>query len=194
MVPTGQEEVRGTSGLKKQLEESGIDTSKWGEGDAKTIEYLKSEIDRGESVLEKNEAGDLVRRVAVVGADIYYTSPEGKRYHLKEDRQIFTDGRERKRDYGHAVSEKIKPGEDPEIAMVRGIREELGIGGEIDYKKTMEDEIVRLSSSYPGLLTNYIRYEFEVILNEDQFKPEGYKEEQEKINTYFIWEEVDNKK
>lgn len=193
MEPTEQEGVLDTTELKKQLEDSGIDISQWGKGEAKTIEHLKCEIDRGESVLKKDETGTLVRRVSIVGANIYHISKNGKRYCLIEDRQIFIDGRERRRDYGHAVSEKMKPGEDPKDAIVRGIQEELGIDGVIDPQKTWEDEKISLSRSYPGLVSNYIRYEFEVILDEDQFKPDGYIEEQEKMNTYFIWKEVDNK-
>jgi hypothetical protein len=193
MEPTNREEVLDTTELKKQLEDSGIDISKWGKGEVKTIEHLQGEIDMGESVLEKDETGNLIRRVSVVGADIYYVSPKGKKYRLKEDKQIFQDGRERRRDYGHAVSEKMKSGEDPKVAIIRGIREELGIDGEIETQRTWEDEKVLLSPSYPGLLSNYHRYEFKVMLSEDQFKRDGYIERQEKMDTYFIWEEVDNK-
>ena len=191
MEPTDLEGVLDTIELKKKLEDSGIDTSKWGKGQAKTIEHLKREIESGESVLEEDEAGNLIRRLYIVGADVYYMSRDGKKYRLKEDRQIFADGRERRRDYGHAVSEKMKPGEDPKVAIVRGIREELGIAGVIDPQKTLEDERLLLSRSYPGLVSKYIGYGFEVILDEEQFKPDGYVEEQEKMNTYFIWEEVE---
>jgi len=193
MEPTNREEVPDTTELKKLLEDSGIDTSKWGKGEAKTIKHLQGEIDRGESVLEKDGMGNLIRRVSVVGAGIYYVSPKGERYRLKEDKQIFQDGRERRRDYGHAVSEKMKPGEDPRVAIIRGIREELGIDGKIETQMSWEDEKVLLSPSYPGLLSNYHRYEFEVMLSKDQFKRNGYIERQEKMDTYFIWEEVDNK-
>jgi hypothetical protein len=188
--PTDKKEDLNSEALKKLLEDAGIDFSEWGKGEAKAIEHLRSEINEGESILEKGESGELVRRVSIVGADIYYVSPGGERLHLKEDRQIFKDGRERKRDYGHAVSEKMKQGEDPRVAIIRGIREELGIDGLIDPQKAWEDEKIILSPSYPGLVSHYIRYGFDVILSENQFKPEGYIEEQDKMSTYFIWEEV----
>ena len=191
MEQTEQKENLSITVFKKQLENAGVDISKWGTGGAKTVEHLKGEIDRDESILEEEETGEFVRKVSIVGANVYYISPtNGRRYRLKEDRQIFLDGRERRRDYGHAVSEKMKPGEDPKTAMIRGIQEELGINGLIDPLKTWEDEKVSLSPSYPGLISNYIRYGFDVILNENQFEPEGYIEEQEKMNTYFVCEEV----
>lgn len=187
-----QERESRISELRRQLEEKGIDTSLWGKGEAKTLGHLQKEIDGGETFLVLDESGELLRRLMIVGADIYYTSKDGKRYRLKEDRQVFNDGRERRRDYGHAVSEKMQIDEDPGVAMIRGIREELGIEGDIDLKKTVADEKRISSPSYPGLNSHYIRYGFEVLLNEEQFNIDGYVEEQEDKRTYFVWEEVDS--
>ena len=89
-----------------------------------------------------------------------------------------------------AVSEKIKPDEDPKDAMIRGMREELGIEGEISLTETGADEQLLSSPSYPGLQSQYICHKFEATLNDQQFKPAGYVEEQEDKSTYFIWEEV----
>lgn len=178
----------GITELKKRLTDSGIDISQWGKGESKTIEHLGKEIAEGETVLE-NEEGGLIRKVSIVGIKILYVSKYGKKYRLKEDRQIFSDGRERRRSFGHAVSEKIKIGESPELAVVRGVKEELGIDGVINPKKLWEDTKACSSPSYPGLISQYTRYEFELTLDDSQFKPEGYIEEQERLNTYFIWEE-----
>jgi hypothetical protein len=136
------------------------------------------------------ENGELLRKVLVVGADIFYLSPEGKKFRLKEEKQVFKDGRERRRDLGTAVSEKMKPGENPKEAMVRGIAEELEIEGEINLTKIDTDEKLITSPSYPGLQSQYVTHKFEVALNEQQFNPDGYKEEQSDKSTYFIWEEV----
>lgn len=176
--------------LEQQLQEAGIDVSRWGWGEAKTLEHLQKEIENGETILVIGEKGELLRMVVVCGADIYYVSPDGKRYRLKEEKQVFKDGRERKRDLGQAVSEKMKPDEDPRDAMIRGIREELGIQGDISLVQTGTDEQLLSSPSYPGLQSQYIRHKFEAILDKSQFRPEGYKEEQKDKTTYFIWEEV----
>lgn len=187
-----QTEYQNINMLKKLLEDNGIDISQWGKGAAKTIEHLQKEIVEQETFLIIGETGELIRKVVIVGADIYYTSQDGKRYRLKEDRQVFNDGSERRRDYGHAVSEKMKIEEEPEIAMIRGIREELGIEGVIQLSKTEADEKVISSPSYPGLNSHYIRYGFEVFLSENQFNIEGYVEEQADKKTYFVWEQINS--
>lgn len=180
-----------TNELKQRLEDAGIDASLWGTGQAKSIEHLQKEIDDGETVLEKNNEGILVRKVAVGNVDIYYVSPDGKKYRLKEDRQVFKDGRERKRDRDGSIFEKMKPDENPTEAMARGIKEELGIEGEINLTETETREEMEHSPSYPGLQTQYVIYKFETTINHEQFRKEGYVEEQKDKSTYFVWEEVD---
>ncbi|MSU55504.1 MAG: hypothetical protein EXS46_03130 [Candidatus Taylorbacteria bacterium] len=176
--------------LKQQLENARVDISQWGTGQAKTLVHLQNEIENGETILISGKEGELLRKVVVVGADIYYSSPSGKRYRLKEEKQVFKDGRERRRDLGQAVSEKMKPNENPNDAMIRGIREELGINGEIVLTETGTDEQLITSPSYPGLQSQYVRHKFETILNDEQFRQDGYVEAQSDKSTYFVWEEV----
>lgn len=175
------------SQLEKKLEDAGIDTSVWGKGSAKTIEHLQNEIDKGEATLIEVD-NELLRKVIVGNADIFYDAPDNKKYKLKEEKQIFKDGRVRERDSGGAVSEKMKINEDPTDAMKRGIEEELQIKGDINIKKLGNNEKIITSPSYPGLKTQYTTHSFEVFLKEEQFNPDGYVENQEDKNTYFIWE------
>jgi len=190
MKDSEKKEYFATDALKKKLTDAGIDTSSWGTGQAKTLVHLQKEIESGETVLITGETGELLRKVVVGGADIYYQSSDGKEYRLKEDRQVFKDGRERRRDLGQAVSEKMKPNEDPKDAMIRGIQEELGISGEIALTETGTDVQQVISPSYPGLDSKYIRHKFQTTLTDEQFNPDGYVEEQSDKSTYFIWEEV----
>lgn len=177
--------------LKNFLRTEGIDISRWGKGEAKTIEQFFREIEKGESVLKTGEDGELIRELVICGADVFYTLPGGRKLRLKEQKQVFYDGRVRYRDYGHAVSEKISPNEDPKEGILRGIREELGIGGEMPVKEVKKDEKFQLSNSYPGLMSHYIRFIYDVELEEDQFNPEGYVEHGSTCITYFIWEETE---
>lgn len=179
-----------TEALQKLLADAGIDTSLWGKGEAKTLAHLQKEIENGETVLVAGEKGELLRKVMFGGADVYYQSPDGKKYRLKEEKQVFKDGRERHRDLGHAVSEKMKPSEDSRTAMIRGIQEELGISGEVALTQIGTDEEKITSFSYPGLESQYVRHKFLAILSDTQFKPEGYVEDQPDKSTYFVWEEV----
>jgi len=111
--------------LRQQLKSAGIDISQWGTGQAKTLAHLQKEIESGETILVTGKKGELLRKVVVGGADVYYVSPDGKKYLLKEDKQVFKDGRERRRDLEQAVSEKMKPDENPRDTMIRGIKENL---------------------------------------------------------------------
>ena len=177
--------------LKCQLASAKIDISKWGAEQAKTPEHLLEEVENGESILVTDEAGELLRKVVMGGVSVYYTSSDGKRYRLKEEKQIFKkDNRERRRVLEQSVLEKMKPNEDPEEAMIRGIREELGIKGEIVLTKIDMNEESEMSTSYPGLLTQFTRHIYETTLNDEQFRPDGYTEEQPDKSTHFIWEEV----
>ena len=178
------------SELQQKLLAAGIDVSQYGKGQAKTLADLQQEIEKGETLLATDKEGKLYREVRVCGVDIFYISPEGKKYRLKEEKQVFKDGRERRRDLGQAVSEKMKPGENPEEAALRGIKEELGIADNIKLEDFSDDKQILVSPSYPGLKSEYNRYVFKTILNENQFKPEGYTEEEGGKTTYFVWEEV----
>jgi len=177
--------------ISRQLQDAGIDTSGWGKGGTKTINQLCKEIKEGETILVKNEQGELLRRVIVGGADIYYVSPEGKKYRLAEEKQVFKNGSERRRDFGHAVSEKIKHGEDIKNAIVRGIIEELGIEGGLSLEDMGTHEEILSSPSYPGLKSQYVLPEFKIFLNETQFKSEGYIETQDDKSTHFVWKEIE---
>ncbi len=174
----------------KQLQGAGIDITNWGKGGTKTVEQLHKEIQDEETILVQGERGELLRKVIVGGGDIYYTSPEGKKYRLIEEKQVFANGSERRRNLGHAVSEKLKHGEDIKEAMIRGISEELGISGDISLEEVKTHEEILSSPSYPGLRSQYILPEFKILLTQEQFKPEGYIETQSDKSTYFIWKEI----
>lgn len=176
--------------LKQQLESAGVDISEWGTGQAKTLADLQQEIESGETVLVTGKEGELLRKVTVGGAEVYYITPEGKKYRLKEEKQVFKDGRIRRRDWDQTVSEKMKPDENPRDAIIRGIQEELGIEGEINLTETGIDEQILTSPSYPVLQSQYICHKFETVLNDEQYNPNGYIEEQSDKSTYFTWEEI----
>lgn len=175
--------------LRMQLQNNGIDLSKWGQGGAKTVEQLFEEIEEGETELTKDLDGKLIRKVLGVGANVYYNEDE-QTFRLKEERQIFSDGRVRVRNFGRAVSEKIKFGEYPHDAMARGIQEELGILSNLFLEEVETVVETKDSPSYPGLISHYIIDVFKINLTSTQYKPEGYVEERDGIKTYFVWEKI----
>lgn len=178
--------------LRSQLDTFGIDTVKWGTGIYKTIYHLADEIKNGEIILKENKDGELIRVSEIVATTIYFTDKDGKTYRLKEQKQVFNDGRERVRQSeGQAVFEKMKSGEEPAEAILRGINEELGIncGIVVKYIETIEN--FGEAGSYPGMSTESKTHYFETILEAPQFQPQGYIEEQSDKITYFVWELID---
>lgn len=179
--------------LRNLLEQSGIDTSTWGQGPTKTIEQLQKEIDEGEAVLIKSETGEIIRKISLACVDVYYKNSDGKMFFLREDKQVYLNGSERKRTLKSSVTEKMKAGEDSFDAAKRGLIEELGIEGNLNVefieKVNDEEEII---SAYPGLKAKRTKEIFKILLDETQFSPEGYKEVQKDKTTYFVWEEVQN--
>jgi hypothetical protein len=176
--------------LKNILKRGGIDFSQWGKGETKTLNHLQREIENGECTLIIGKQGEVLREVVIARANIFYISKEGKKYRLKEEKQVFKDGRERRRNLKYSLNEKVKFGENIKEAMIRGIKEELGIEGDLSLKETGIEEETEDSPSYPGLKSHYIYHNFEVSLNDQQFNPNGYIEDQEDKTTYFIWEEI----
>jgi len=176
--------------LKQILQSHGVPVEKWGMKMAKTVNHLQKEIDSKECYIEYLD-DELVRFVEFVGVNVTY---KGKI--LKEDRQKFKDGRVRKRQMSSSVSEKMIKGEDPFIAAMRGIEEEIGVTisrDQLKNHKKLNYYDNSVSKSYPGLKSKYKGHKFECELTDDQYDPDGYVEIQEDKNTYFVWVGIVNK-
>lgn len=170
-----------------------VPTSEWGKGESKKLEHLLKELNKGECKLIESEDGSLVRVVRGVGINIFYKSGEGKLLKLKEDRQVFSDGRTRRRVLSTSVGEKLQPGETPEQAATRTLEEELQIFGYSfsDYETVDKDLVI--STSFPGLYTRNTIHVFDRFLEDKDFREEGYIEIQEDKTSYFLWEPKDMK-
>jgi hypothetical protein len=162
----------------------------WGTGKSKTTEDLLKEIENKDCIL-REEDGLLVRYIEFVGVEIFYKDKQNNIYRLKEDRQVFKDGRVRKRNLPVSVAEKMQSGEDPLLSAVRGIKEELQIEIEKSQLEKSDDiDFKGGSLSYPGLRTEYTGHKFKCELKEHQFVPGGYVENQSTKSTYFVWQKL----
>lgn len=178
------------SDLINLLKKYDVPVDLWGTGKSKTINHLLSELQNDECSLEEKEQS-ITRYIEFVGIKVYYTDKEDQRWILKEERQEFNDGRIRRRNIPNSVSEKMKFGEDPTLAAIRGIKEELGV----DIKPHQLSKYSDLhydggSVSYPGLDTKYKGHKFICNLTEAQFEPSGYIEFQEDKKTFFSWKKI----
>jgi hypothetical protein len=171
--------------LKARLSKYGIDISRFGQGSAKSLEHLFREIESGETQLVE-ENGRLIRRVSVLAVDVFH-EVDGDRLRLKEDRQVFADGRVRRRSMPTSIGEKLRIEEDPLEAIARALKEELGISKfdvltPVRTTTTMEE-----SPSYPGILSKYSSHELGIVIDPTEYREEGYTEIQTDKTTYFIW-------
>lgn len=181
--------------LKNLLESNYISTSQWGKGRAKTLDHLLREIGAGETILKTEDDGILKRHTSILTINVLFVDHEDGRtvYRLEEFKQVFSDGRERKRNESWSIAEKLKLGEtDMDLAVQRALQEELGVNstGFMQWPviETRFEETV--SPSYPGLRAKFTIHSLKVFLDKSQFKPEGYTEIQEDKTTYFKWSKV----
>ncbi|KAI6697728.1 hypothetical protein NL676_017847 [Syzygium grande] len=131
----------------------------------KNVHNLWLEISEGETSLA--DSVPPIRTVSVVSVRV--VGADGRV--LVESRQELSDGTVRQR--CRPLSEKMKPSETPEMAVIRAVREELGsvirveVGnfGDVvrivpgSYEMKVEE---RNSMSYPGLPACYMLHSFEV--------------------------------
>jgi hypothetical protein len=178
--------VLSKSKLKEILDKYGISTLDWGRGESKTINHLFLEIIRGETKLTPYK-GSLLREVSALSIVVKYGDLK-----LREDYQEFNDGRRRRRKMRASVAEKLDINDRDLISAVkRAISEELDIKINDNQIIKLNDDIkMRMSMSYPNLLSKVSLFGFEVELNESQFDPNGYIEIQEDKKTYFKWENI----
>jgi len=175
----------------QMLKDKGIDIQLYGTGTFKTIGHLYQEIEEGETELT-DENGQLVRRVQFVGARILYKK-DGEWLRLYEEKQIFKDGRERRRtNMPYSAAEKFKSGEDPKEVIVRGMKEELKLDITKDQFTFYNKKEIENNDDYPGIKSFHIGYEFLVVLNDEQYNPEGYIERQSDKDVYFTWRLMKN--
>jgi hypothetical protein len=130
------------------LEQHDIDTSLWGEGNAKSVIHLWDEVTSGEITLLEDPPRRIVHVVQVV-------IRRGRQV-LLEAEQVMENGSRRFRN--QPPSEKFKPGESYLEAATRCLQEELGVSRAairlIPESYCLRRELLD-SFSYPGLLTEY---------------------------------------
>lgn len=165
-----------------------IPYEKWGRGEASTIDHLVKQMSDGEATLEILPGHGLTRVAKGATVDVFYWADRVPLY-LKEDRQVFIDGRVRHRDLDTSLGEKMRVDEDPLHAAQRTIAEELALDPAVIPLRFIERRTKGPvpSQSFPGLNTYYVMYHFVTFLPRDWFRPEGYVEVQPDKTNYYVW-------
>ena len=179
--------------FEKMLDESGVNVSLFGRGEAKTLDKFFQEVsDPTEGVMLIQSENGLLRVVNLINIHVMYNN-KGQLLKLREALQVFNDGRYRYRpDRQAAVSEKCHSDESMMSSVQRAIEEELGVKIS-KYESVLElgrNIVTKKSQSYPGILSEYRIEYFLYMMKEENFRPEGYVEIQKDKKTYFPWERV----
>jgi len=162
----------------------GCPLSRWGRGPAKTLEHLLRELADGECRLTVQD-GTLYRDV--LGAMLRVRHRD---LTLIEDHQRFSDGRPdpvRRRDLQASVGEKLQRGEEPDAGARRALAEELGVTEPVELHGKHLTRKFAESESYPGLMTRFETWTYEVELPDSCFDPDGYREVQADKRTVWVW-------
>lgn len=191
-------DIQSPDALKDVLLSAGLPVGTWGDGPTKTYEDLWQEIADGESELthpnsqdELNEWGEVIRVTNVLGIDVYHQDENGRIFRLREEKQLFKDGRgERRRELMTSLGEKIKADEDKDSAVIRAVQEELGISSVQGVEQGEQTEIWKSTPTYPELSSKLNIYKYSVLINPMDFRSEGYVEDQDSKQTFFVWDEV----
>ena len=143
--------------FERTLARNGIDVSSWSTGAAKGLAELYSEAAAGESQFEKCR---VLRKVSVVVLLIRCDNRV-----LIELEQELSDGRHRARDF--PPSDKLLPQESIEQGAARCLQEELGITSRYRIMPSAnQQQCIKESQSYPGLLTWYTFHFVEASVDE----------------------------
>jgi hypothetical protein len=170
------------------LKKFNVPVELYGTGGFKTVNHLFNEIKEGETVLTEKD-GKLIREVNFVGARIIYKK-EGSWIHLYEEKQIFKDGRVRRRNLPYSMAEKFKLGEEPKKVLIRGMKEEIDLNITNDQFNYFNKLRFEDNSDYPGITSFHTGYEFLVVLKDNQYVEEGYIERQSDKDVYFKWKSL----
>ncbi|TVM00993.1 MAG: hypothetical protein CV087_11970 [Candidatus Brocadia sp. WS118] len=156
----------------------------YGKGKAKSFQQLLDEVATGETQIIWRE-NRPIRLLRIVVVKVYH---RGKR--LVEDRQEFPDGRVRHRGI-EGISEKLHPQEDHTKAVYRALHEELGFPSDelhdVSIQYLGQELEKKESTSYPGLESHYDKYQYEVHIPDNLYKPEYTELCEEGMHSYFVW-------
>lgn len=177
--------------LTALLKSYGVEISEWESKYPNITEKFLIDLNNKEFYLSI-ENGDLVRHMRAVNAFVYFED-NGKKKQLVEDRQEFFETGNNsviKRGFEY-LSEKIRIGEDPEVAMKRGVEEELGITeGGYTYEFSAERNEEKFSPYHPGLFTHYKFFIYNLLLKKEAYNEAGYIDDEGRRKTFFIWKDL----
>lgn len=176
--------------LEGCLRQGGVTLTGWGAGQAKTSADLLTEIRSGESQLVFKD-GQLTRKVRALAIDVWYRDVKlGVWKYLYEKKQVFEDGRTRRRRLWTSLGEKLRAGEMPNYAAVsRALAEELVLS-EISHQHLLylgDWHEKRPSSSYPGLISYHYFSFWWYFLQPEQYLEQYQEVQPRKKTTYWRW-------
>lgn len=149
----------GESAIDTALKAHGVETARFGKGEAKSLKQFVAEIQGGTTklMLDAEEYRTMVRLCDLVVLRISCRLAAGPPLYLIEIGERFPDGRKRM-GLNRLPGTKKEPHENVRMVAARICTELLGMGGgelSLDFKKSEVLEEVSFSKSYPGVRSVY---------------------------------------
>ncbi len=182
------------SWVKETLAMWAIDIKSWWKAPHKWVKHLVDEINNNEAWLLCFK-GDVSRCVYVSTWDVYYRDTNNQLFLLKEEKQVFPNGKVIRRGLDNSISEKSGRDEDDMIWIIRAVKEELWLTSEniksILNKWIKEDS--RESKAYPWLISKYILAKFQILLDWNIDTNKGFQEAGTEKTIHFVWEAIEDR-
>ena len=175
--------------LKQLMIEANVPVNEYGRGEAKDIDDLQKEISDGECTIAVAHDGTLTRQVKPVWVNVLCRLGDGRIMVLREEKQVFKDGRVRKRNLPSSLGEKLKAGESTDDAALRALKEEIGVIEVTTMEKVHEESRTFTPPTFPGIKSTYSSTFYDVVIPESAYDAEGYVEYQLKKDNYYVWDQ-----
>lgn len=175
--------------LTQLMLDAGVAVEEYGKSEAKDIDDLQKEIAEGECFVIIGPEGVLTREVRPVFVNVLCHLSDGRVMVLREEKQVFRDGRIRKRNLSSSLGEKLKAGEDTTEATFRALSEEIEVTEVVSLEKVSEESRTFTPPTFPGIKSTYSSTFFVAIIPESAYVAEGYVERQLKKDNYYVWDQ-----
>ena len=175
--------------LTQLMLSAGLPVDEYGEGEAKEIDDLQKEVAEGECFLTIASDGTLTRQVKPVWVNVLCHLKDGRVMVLREQKQVLKDGRTRERNLPSSLGEKLKLGEDTDATALRALEEEIGVTDVTYIEKVKEESRTFTPPTFPGIESTYSSTFYDAVIPESAFVPEGYVENQDKKDNYYVWDQ-----
>lgn len=182
--------------ILKMLNKHQVPWDTWGKAGNRTLEDLFNYHEKDRLYFRNGSSEQCTIDVHAAIVVVTHKGDDGWR-ELYEDRQVFSDGSEIRRDSFNGIAETAKRSEATmNDTAKRCLLEELNFNDPLLYELSdcirIEHRKPMKSEKWPGIIAVYHRYLFDCIISDRLFRSDGYIEKERERTVYFKWKKLPN--